>query len=152
MILKYKLSDNLLVKTSHITYPNHLQNNVTLEFEDNDGLINDNTYALIKTHDVVERVKIEKSDGFGSCELPKYVSHQTFFKLRVIVLLGEKLKMVTNELIIPIRVNDYLDYQRTVSHPFRKERMRTDAIYDEHMNRYDKKWMYPIIPLRVRNV
>lgn len=152
MILKYILTDNILKKEDATMYPNLLQDNVKLEFTKTDETLpNAKYYADIKTHDNVKKVKLTMSDGKLSCDLPRMVSSNTFFKLSLHTIVDDR-HFTTNELIVPIRVNDYLDYQRTVSHPFRKERMRTDAIYDEHMNRYDGKWKYPNIPHRVRNV
>ncbi len=152
MILKYELNDNQLVKINQTDYPNHLQDNITLEFYDKTNIINDKTYALIKTHDIVKRVKINNVEGVCSCELPLFVTHQTFFKLRVVVFVGNNLKMMTNELIVPVRVSDYLDYNRGTAHSRKKKFIKHDAIYDEHMNRYDGRWKYPIIPNRVKNV
>ena len=33
MILKYKLNDNRLIKDDETMYPNHLQDNIVLEFD-----------------------------------------------------------------------------------------------------------------------
>ena len=148
MILEYIISDNRLVKKSHVDYPTHLQDNIALQFDDKDGLLNDKSYAFIKTHDHVEKVKIVDN----GCKLPKFVTRETFFTLRVLVMVGDD-KMFTNELIVPVRVHDYLDYNRALAHSrYKKAPLRSDAIYDEHMNRYDGKWKYPIIPHHVRNV
>ena len=152
MILKYRLTDNHLKKKDVTEYPNHFQNNITLEFEDTDGILNNTAYAYIKTHNIIEKIKINNTNGNYSCELPTYVTHQTFFKLKIVVFLDEKHRIVTNELIIPIRVDDYLDYNRSVAHSVSKQRINSKAIYDEHMDRYDGLWKYPVIPKRVKNV
>ena len=152
MILKYILSNNQLEKGNPIDYPNYHQTNIVLTFEDKDGLINEKTYAYIKTHNSIEKVKINQDDNCYYCELPSYVTHQTFFKLKVIIFIDEKHKMVTNEVIVPVRVNDYLDYNRGIAHSFSKQKSKDKAIYDEYMDRYDGLWKYPIIPKRVKNV
>lgn len=130
MILKYNLSDNRLEKKDPTDFPNHLQDNIVLQFEDKDGIINDKSYVFIKTHDNVKRVKIVKNGDICACELPPFVTHNTFFKLRVMSLQGMH-QMITNEIIVPIRVNDYLDYNRTLAHmlPKPKGTIDDDSLY-----------------------
>lgn len=132
VILEYTLTDNKLEKENPIDFPVHLQDNIVLRFYDKNGLINDKSYAFIKTHDNVKKVKIIKNGELCACEMPPFVTHNTFFKLKVLILQGRK-KMITNELIIPIRTNDYLDYNRTIAHIFPKHK---GAIDDEFM--YEK--------------
>ena len=114
MILKYNLSDNRLEKKDPTDFPNHLQDNIVLEFDKNSSLPNDNYYAYIKTPDAVKKVKIVNDDGNYSCELPPFVSHYPFFKLQVMGMVGER-RFVSNELIIPFRTIDYLDYNRSMN-------------------------------------
>ena len=117
MILKYNLSDNRLEKKDPTDFPNHLQDNIVLEFNKNDELPNAKYYALIKTTDGVKRVRIRKKNGKYSCELPLFVSEYSFFKLKVVTVMGDK-KFSTNELIIPFRTLDYLDYNRAMNKIF----------------------------------
>ena len=67
MILKYNLSDNHLEKQDATLFPNHLQDNIVLEFNKSDELPNAKYYALIKTTDGVKRVRIRKKNGKYSC-------------------------------------------------------------------------------------
>ena len=114
MILKYKLTDNRLIKDDETMYPNHLQDNIVLEFDKDDELPNTKYYAYIKTSDGVKKVRMRKKNGKYSCELPPFVSHYTFFKLQVLTV-ANKRKFLSNELIIPFRTLDYLDYNRTIN-------------------------------------
>ena len=114
MILEYKLSDNKLVKKDATMYPNHLQDNIILEFEKDEELPNTKYYAYIKTSDGVKKVRMRKRNGKYTCELPPFVSHYTFFKLQVLTVINKR-KLLTNELIIPFNSLDYLDYNRTVN-------------------------------------
>ncbi len=114
MILKYNLSDNRLEKKDATLFPNHLQDNIVLEFDKNEGLPNTKYYAYIKTSDAVKKVRIKKKNGVYSCELPPFVSHYSFFKLQVVSVIDNR-KLVTNELIIPFRTLDYLDYNRSMN-------------------------------------
>lgn len=136
MILEYTITDNKLEKENPIDYPVHLQNNIILRFNDKNGLINDKSYAFIKTHDNVKKVKIIKNGELCACELPPFTTHNTFFKLKVLVL-QDKHQMITNELIIPIRVSDYLDYNRTLAHIFPKSKRPLD---DEEMYERSSDW------------
>ena len=117
MILKYNLSDNTLEKKDATMYPNHLQDNIILEFDKKENLPNTKYYAYIKTSDAVKKVKITETDGKYSCELPLFVSHYPFFKLQVMSVVDEK-RFVSNELIIPFRTLDYLDYNRAMNKLF----------------------------------
>ena len=54
--------------------------------------------------------------------------------------------------VLQDKLNDYLDYNRSVAHSVSKQRIKSKAIYDEHMDRYDGLWKYPVIPKRVKNV
>ena len=136
MILKYNLTDNILSKEDPTQFPSHLQDNIVLQFEDRDGLINDKSYAYIKTHDSVKKVKIIKNGDLCACELPPFTTHNTFFKLKVLTLQG-KHQMITNEIIVPIRTNDYLDYNRTLAHIFPKPKKVMD---DEAMYSVSDDW------------
>lgn len=117
MILKYNLSDNRLEKKDPTDFPNHLQDNIVLEFNKSDELPNTKYYAYIKTSDAVKKVRIKKKNGVYSCELPPFVSHYSFFKLQVVSVIDNR-KLVTNELIIPFRTLDYLDYNRAMNKIF----------------------------------
>lgn len=136
MILKYEIQDNTLKKLNPTDYPSHLQDNIVLQFEDKGGVINDRSYAYVKTHDNVKRVKIVKNGNLCACELPPFVTHNTFFKLKVLSLQGRQ-QMITNEVIVPIRVNDYLDYERTLAHVFPKPKR---AIDDEALYYASSDW------------
>lgn len=114
MILKYNLSDNRLEKKDPTDFPNHLQDNIVLEFDKNSSLPNDNYYAYIKTPDAVKKVKVTETGGKYSCELPPFVSHYPFFKVQIMGLVDEK-RFVSNELIVPFRTLDYLDYNRSMN-------------------------------------
>ena len=150
MILEYVISDNRLKKKSHLDYPTHLQDNITLQFDDKDGLLNDKSYAFIKTHDYVEKVKIVDN----GCRLPRFVTRETFFTLRVLVMVGDD-KMFTNELIVPVRVHDYLDYNRALAHSRDKKHRRfefdKDVTYDNHMLRIDS-YEHSILPPFMRDL
>lgn len=117
MILKYKIKDNILTKINPTDFPSHLQDNIVLQFNDEDGLINDKGYVYVKTSDAVKKVKIVEDSGKYSCELPLFVSHYPFFKLQVMSVVGER-RFVSNELIIPFRTLDYLDYNRAMNKLF----------------------------------
>lgn len=120
MILKYILTDNKLQKEDPTSYPQHLQENITLEFDKtDDSLPNTKYYADIKTPTAIKRTRLKKYNGKYSCELPKWVTQYTFFKLKVHTI-SEKKHFTTNELIIPINCQDYLDYNRTIAHTFPK--------------------------------
>ena len=111
MILKYNLSDNLLEKKDPTDFPNHLQDNIVLEFDKDEELPNTKYYAHIRTPDAVKKVRIRKRNGKYICDLPPFVSHNTFFKLQIMSLVDEK-RFVSNELIIPFKTIDYLGYNR----------------------------------------
>lgn len=138
MILKYSFSDNILEKDDPTYFPNLLQDNVKLEFSKTDELPNSKYYADIKTVDAVKRVRLRKYNGVYSCELPKWVTHYPFFKLLVHTF-NDGNHFTTNELIIPVRCLDYLDFNRTVAHAFKHH--KRDGCYkdwfdDKFSNRY----------------
>lgn len=128
MILKYNLSDNRLEKKDPTDFPNHLQDNIVLEFDKNSSLPNDNYYAYIKTPDAVKKVKIINKDGKYSCELPPFVSHYSFFKVQIMGLVDER-RFVSNELIVPFRTIDYLDYNRSMNVLFNQKYKVKDKGY-----------------------
>lgn len=120
MILEYKITDNKLVKKDATMYPNHLQDNITLEFEKEEELPNTKYYAYIKTTDGVKKIRLRKKNGKYTCELPNFVSNYTFFKLQVLSIINNK-KFLTNELIIPFNTPDFLDYNRTINKIFKRK-------------------------------
>ena len=120
MILKYNISDNKLEKKDPTDFPNHLQDNVVLEFDKGSNLPNDNYYACIKTPDTVKKVKIVEEDGKYCCELPPFVSHYPFFKVQIMGLVDDT-RFVSNELIVPFRTLDYLDYNRSMNVLFKQK-------------------------------
>lgn len=128
MILKYNLSDNRLEKKDPTDFPNHLQDNIVLEFDKDSSLPNDNYYAYIKTPDAVKKVKITETDGKYSCELPLFVSHYPFFKLQLMGMVNER-RFISNELIIPFRTIDYLDYNRSMNVLFNQKYKVKDKGY-----------------------
>ena len=103
MILKYIITDNMLIKENPLDYPTHLQDNITLQFKDNDGLVNDKTYAFIKTPNHIEKIKINNENGIHTCKLPKSITNETFFTLKVLIIDNDNHKMFTNEIIIPAK-------------------------------------------------
>lgn len=129
MILKYDLSDNRLEKKDPTDFPNHLQDNIVLEFDKSSSLPNDNYYAYIKTPDAVKKVKIANNDGKYSCELPPFVSHYSFFKVQIMGMVDEN-RFVSNELIVPFRTLDYLDYNRSMNVLF-NQKYRLKHTYKE---------------------
>lgn len=139
MKLKYIFTDNQLKKGDATVFPNHLQENIKLEFiKTDDTLPNSKYYADIKTPDAIKRIRLKKYNGMYSCELPKWVTNYTFFKLRIHTITEHK-HFTTNELIIPIRCNDYLDYNRTIAHTMPRMRKRC---YDEDFKKEQKRYDY----------
>lgn len=140
MILKYIITDNILKKEDVTMYPNHLQDNITLSFTKIDeSLPNTKYYADIKTPDAIKRVRLKKYNGKYSCELPKKVTQYTFFKLKVHTI-SENKHFTTNELIIPIHCQDYLDYNRTIAHTIPKH--KRGYCYKEDFKKEQKEYDY----------
>ena len=128
MILEYEFTDNILTKKDPTSYPNHLQGNITLQFVKLDeSLPNTRYYADIKNTDSVKRVKLEKNNDMYCCELPLWVTNYTFFKLSVHSVVEDK-HFTTNELVIPVRVSDYMGYDRLMAHTHKK--IKSDKCYE----------------------
>ena len=128
MILKYTLSDNQLVKEDATMYPNNLQDNIKLEFAKTEELPNSKYYVDIKTTDAIKKVRLKKYNGTYTCDLPKWVTNYPFFKLKVHTFVDGN-HFVTNELIVPVRCLDYLDYNRTIANNFPQP--RDGSCYDD---------------------
>ncbi|MBP5422975.1 MAG: hypothetical protein J6Y78_11095 [Paludibacteraceae bacterium] len=139
MILKYKLTDNRLIKDDETMYPNHLQDNIKLEFMKSDELPNSKYYLDIKTVDVVKRLRLKKYEGVYSCDLPKWVTSYPFFKLQAHTVTDNK-HFTTNELIIPVRCLDYLDYNRAIAHSFKQP--QREACYKDDFKREQTRHDY----------
>ena len=139
MILKYILSDNKLEKVDATLFPNHLQDNVKMEFVKSEDLPNSKYYIDIKTVDAVKRVRLEKEDNSYVCDLPKWVTHYPFFKLQAHTLVGDR-HFTTNELIVPVRCLDYLDYNRGIAHTHKQP--KRGACYDDDFKKEQRMHDY----------
>ena len=140
MILKYKFTDNELIKEDATMYPQFTQENIKLEFTKTDeGLPNTKYYVNVKTRDAIKKLRLKKYNGVYSCELPKWVTNYTFFKLQVHSFVEDK-HFSTNELIIPVRCLDYLDYNRAMAHTFPKP--KKESCYFNDFNKEQKKHDY----------
>ena len=130
MILKYQFTDNILKKEDATMYPQHLQENIRLEFNKTDETLpNSKYYVDVKTREAVKRIRLKKYNGLYSCNLPKWVTNYTFFKLQVHTI-SENQHFTTNELIIPVRCMDYLDFNRTIAHTMPRHK-KHNCHYDE---------------------
>ena len=152
MILKYTFTDNKLSKVDATMYPQHLQDNIKLEFTKTDGsLPNSKYYANVKTTDAIKRVRLRKYKDKYTCELPKWVTKYAFFKLQVDTFIEDK-HFSTNELIIPVNYLDYLDYNRTIANNFKKPKRFN--CYGKDFKREQKDYDYykSLEELLIRNL
>ena len=151
MILKYTFSDNQLVKEDATMYPNHLQDNIKLEFTKTEELPNSKYYVDIKTTDAIKKIRLKKYNGTYTCDLPRWVTHYPFFKLQVHTITDEK-HFTTNELIVPIRCLDYLDYNRTIAHTFPKP--PKNSCYGKNLKKEQKKhdYLHELEELLIQNL